>query len=115
VALVAMLAPTAKLSGVGVGVGVGFGFDGGAGVTGAAHPVTLITGTVPEDVNATEHPAGAFTVNGTVRLTVPLVAVLAALGAGVCAVSGEALVIAEISAVKNKVTKCNLLVIAGPF
>ncbi len=114
--VVATPAPTAKLNGVGVGVGVGF--DGGVGATGAlgaVHPVTLMTGIVPDDENATAHPVGAFTWNGTVRLTVPLVVVLGALGAGVCARDGALLAENKISAIRNEKTKCNLLVIDGPL
>jgi hypothetical protein len=38
----------------------------------------LITGTVPEDENATVHPAGATTSNGIVMLTDPFVVALEA-------------------------------------
>jgi hypothetical protein len=58
-----------------VGVGVGVGFVGGAA---AAHPLTLITGTVPDEENATVHPAGATTSNGIVTLTEPFVVALEA-------------------------------------
>jgi hypothetical protein len=76
------------------------------------HPVRLISGTVSDDENATEHAAGAFTWNGTVMPTVPF-AEVAALGAGVCARSGAKLAEAKISAIKNEITKCNLLFIVG--
>jgi hypothetical protein len=111
-AVVATPAPTAKVSGVGVGVGVGFG--GVTGTLGAVHPVTLISGTVSNDENATEHAAGVFTWNGTVRLTVPFVEV-AALGVGVCARSGAKLAEAKISVIRNEITKCNLLFIVDPL
>jgi hypothetical protein len=45
-------------------VEVGGGFGGvvvGGGVVVTVHPVTLITGTVPDDENATAHPVGATT------------------------------------------------------
>jgi hypothetical protein len=112
-AVVATPAPTAQVSGVGVGVGVGFG-DGATGTLDAVHPVTLISGTVSDDENATERAAGAFTWNGTVRLTAPFVKV-AALGAGVCARSGAKLAEAKISAIRNEITKCNLLFIVDPL
>ena len=84
-AVVATRAPTAKVSGAGVGFGgvVTGTFD-------TVHPVRLISGTVSDDENATEHAAGAFTWNGTIRPPVPFVEV-AALEGGVCARSGAKL------------------------
>jgi hypothetical protein len=121
---VEIAAPIANGSDVGVGVGVGgvVGVGFGGGVV-AVQPLTLITGTVPDEENATEHPAGATTSNGIVTLTEPLVVMLDAVvvGAGVGAVDGACAAscaprrITKITN-KNTGTRCRVFtLIIGPF
>ena len=118
---VEIAAPIAKGSVVGVGVGVGVGFGGGVVV--AAHPLTLITGTVPDEENATAHPGGAMTSNGIVTFTDPFVVVFEAVVvvadgvvvAGVCAASCAP---RRITKITNRAagTRCRIFTfIVGPF
>jgi hypothetical protein len=59
---VSTVAPRANGTGVGAGGGVvGGGVVGGGGGVAAEQPLTLITGTVPDEENATVHPIGATT------------------------------------------------------
>jgi len=117
---VEIAAPIAKGSVVGVGVGFG------GGVVVAAHPLTLITGTVPDEENATAHPAGAMTSNGIVTLTDPFVVVFDAVVVvadgvvglvveGVCAASCAP---RRITKIINRAagTRCRIFTfIVGPF
>jgi hypothetical protein len=100
-------------------VGVGFGGAGFVGAVATVHPLTLITGTLPDDENATLHPAGATTSNGIVTLTVPLVvavdAVVVDVGDWVCAVSCAPRRIRKTTN-RNTGTECRFFVpIVDPF
>jgi hypothetical protein len=119
--IVEIAAPIANgnVAGVGVGVGVGVGFGGVVG----AHPLTLMTGTVPDEENATLHPAGATTANGIVTLTEPFVVTFDAVvvaGAGdvvdgVCPASCAPRRIAKITN-RTTGTMCRVFtLIIGPF
>jgi hypothetical protein len=101
----AIVAPLA----LGTAGGAGVGVAGGAGEIVFGQPDTVITGTVPEDENATAHPAGADICKGMVTLTTPgVVAVVVGADAGlVCATTGAA----QSKASKN----VGLLFIIGSF